>query len=77
MKKNLGELVSKKGRIALGIIVLAAMIIFILVMTDIVEIGEGTSQKVVTTLVFLALLAYPIYLLIRLIIQAIRISKKQ
>jgi len=76
MKKNLGELIPKKGRIALGIIVLAAMIIFILVMTDIVEIGEGTSQKVITTLVFLALLAYPIYLLIRLAIRAIRISKE-
>ena len=76
MKKNLEELIPKKGRIALGIIVLAAIIVFVLVVTDIVEIGEGTSQKVVTTLVFLALLAYPIYLLIRLIIRAIGISKE-
>ena len=45
--------------------------------TDIVEIGEGTSQKIGTTLVFLMLTAYPIYLFIRLIARAIKILKER
>ena len=77
MKKNLKELIAKEGLLVIGIIVLAAIIIFVLLITDIIEVGEGMSQKIVTTLVFLALLAYPIYLLIRLIIRAIRISQER
>ena len=77
MKKNLKELIAKEGLLVIGIIVLAAIIIFVLLITDIIEVGEGTSQKIVTTLVFLALLAYPIYLLIRLVIRAIRILREQ
>ena len=77
MKKNLKELIAKEGLLVLGIIVLAAIVIFVLVITDIIEVGEGTSQQVVTTLVFLALLAYPIFLLIRLIIRAIKVLKEQ
>lgn len=76
MKKNLKELIAKERLVVGGILVLAAIIIFTLIMTDIVEVGEGTSQRIVTTLVFLALLAYPIFLLIRLLIRAIRISKE-
>ncbi|MGB2705350.1 MAG: hypothetical protein WBC74_00610 [Candidatus Omnitrophota bacterium] len=76
MKKNLKELIAKEGPLVGGILLLAAIIIFVLIVTDIVEVGEGTSQKIVTSLVFLALLAYPIFLLIRLIIRAIRISKE-
>ena len=75
MKKNLEELITKKGFVAACILVLAAIIIFTLIVTEIIEVGEGTSQKIVTTLVFLALLAYPIVLLIRLLIRAIRESK--
>ena len=57
MKKNLKELMAKEGLLVIGIIVLAAIVIFVLAITDVVEIGEGTSQQIVTTLVFLALLA--------------------
>ncbi len=76
MKKDLKELIAKEGPIVLGIMLLAAIILFTLVVTGIVEVGEGTSQKIGTNLVFLALLAYPIYLLLRLIIRAIRILKE-
>ena len=75
MKKKLKELIAKEGLLVIGIIALAAIVIFVLAITDIVEVGEGTSQKIVTTLVFLALLAYPIFLLIRLVIRAITILK--
>ena len=66
----------KKGALVACILVLAAIIAFTLIMTEIVEVGEGTSQKIVTTLVFLALLAYPIFQFIRLVIRAIRGSKE-
>ncbi|MFH1593181.1 MAG: hypothetical protein ABID09_00615 [Candidatus Omnitrophota bacterium] len=75
MKKGIKELITKEGPIVIGIMLLAGIVIFTLVITDIVEVGDEASQRIVTSLVFLALLAYPIYLLIRLIIRAIRMLK--
>jgi len=76
MKKNLNDLIEKKGALTAGILVLAAIIVFTLIVTEIIEVGEGASQKIATTLVFLALLAYPIFTLIRLVIRAIQASKE-
>jgi len=76
MGENLKKFIAKERLLAGSILLLAAIIVFTLIMTDIIEIGERTSQKIVTTLVFLMLLAYPIYLLISLVIQAARRSKE-
>ena len=77
MKKDIKKIIAREGLILLGIIVLSAIIIFALSITEFAVVGEQIGQKIVTFVFILMLLGYPIYLLARFIIWAIRTLREE
>ncbi len=77
MKKDIKKIIAREGLILLGIIVLSAIIIFTLSITEFAVVGEQVGQKIVTFVFILMLLGYPIYLLARFIIWAIRTLREE
>ena len=77
MNSSIKEIITKEGLVLLGIVIVSAIIVFALVVADIAVIGEGEGQKIFTLVVIVALLGYPICLLMRLIIWAIRGLRKK
>ncbi|NQT22708.1 MAG: hypothetical protein HQ579_04620 [Candidatus Omnitrophica bacterium] len=77
MKKDTKRIIAREGLILLCAILLSAVIIFALVATELAVGGEQIGQKIFTFAVILLLLAYPIYLLTRFIVWAIRTLRDQ
>ncbi|NQU94679.1 MAG: hypothetical protein HQ549_00390 [Candidatus Omnitrophica bacterium] len=75
MKDGIKKIIKKEGLILLGIVVISAIVIFALRMTEFAIVGEQAGQQIVTFAFMFMLLGYPVYLLIRLILWAIRGSK--
>ena len=75
MKENTKKILAREGIILLGIVLLTAIIIFGLRTTEYVIVGEQLGQQIVTFAFILMFLGYPIYLLIRFIIWAIKTLK--
>ena len=77
MKKDIKKTIAREGLILLGIVLLSAIIIFTLLITEFAVVGEQIGQKIVTFTFILMLLGYPIYLLTRFIIWAIRTLREE
>ena len=77
MKKDIKKIIAREGLVLLGIVLLSAIIIFALLVTEFAVVGEQIGQKIVTFTLILLLLGYPIYLLTRFIIWAIRTLREE
>ena len=77
MKKDIKKIIAREGLILLGFILLSVIITFVLLTTEFAVVGEQIGQKIVTFAVILLLLGYPIYLLSRFIVWAIRTLKEK
>ena len=77
MDRDTKKLIAREGLILLGILVLAAIIVFGLSTTEFVVGGEQPGQKIFTFAFMLVLLGYPMYLLIRFVFWAIRTLKEK
>ena len=77
MKNDTKKIVAREGLMLLGIILMSAIIIFALRITEFAIVGEEIGQKIVTFVFILLFLGYPIYLLIRFIIWAIKVLKEK
>jgi hypothetical protein len=77
MNKTIKKIIAREGLTLLGIILLSAIIIFALLTTEFAVVGEHIGQKIVTFAFMLMLLGYPIYLLTRFIIWAIRVLREK
>jgi len=77
MNETIKKIIAREGRILLGIILISAIIIFTLLITEFAIVGEQIGQKIVTFAFMFLFLGYPIYLLIRLIVWAIRTLREK
>lgn len=77
MKKETKKIIAREGLILLGSVLLSAIIIFTLLTTEFAVGGEQIGQKIVTFAVIFLLLGYPMYLLTRFMIWAIRILREK
>ena len=77
MNRNTKKIIAREGLILLGIILISAIIIFFLRITEFEIVGEQIGQKIFTFAVMFALLGYPMYILTRFVIWAIRTLREK